>query len=184
MVEIVNVVASGDFNREFDLYRLHQDISDYTEEARFDPESTPGLQIRLKKGGAMVIVYSTGKFTIMGAKSTSEIDQILDDFNRIFTELNIEVNHEGSFAEIRNIICKEDLEIELDLQSLVLDLGEANTEYEPEQSPFIYYRPEKLDCLITIPSSGEIVVTGIIDISEASAAIDHLRDRLKTITPN
>jgi transcription initiation factor TFIID TATA-box-binding protein len=179
MVEIVNIVASGHFGREFDLGPLSVDLDAVW--TQYEPETFPGLQVRFESNGPVMILYSTGTYTIMGAKSELQLTNLHEQVSAALTELGIEVDFKGSCPEIRNLICKGDLGREVNLEALVIGLGMENTEYEPEQSPFVYYWPEDLDCLITIPTNGEIIVTGVEQIEIANEALEHLQTKIESL---
>lgn len=175
MVNVVNIVASGDFGRELDLLRVTQDIEPHVQTAQYEPETFPGIQIRFEEGGPVVVLYSTGSYTILGAKSRDQLESAYKNTVSAFTKLGIKIDDMDSRPIVRNLVCKEDMGKEVDLNALIVALGYENIEYEPEQSPFVYYWPEELDCLITIPTNGKIAVTGIADIEEAEEAVRHLQ---------
>lgn len=176
MVEVVNVVASGHIGRELDLCALQTDLNTY--EKIYEPESFPGLQLRFEDGGAVLILYSTGAYSIMGAKSEEDLEKIYDALARAVGAVGINIRDADKRPEVRNLICKADLGREFDLSTLTIGLGLENVEYEPEQSPFLYYWPEKVDCLITIPTNGEVVITGIEMEEQAEQAFAHLQNRI------
>jgi transcription initiation factor TFIID TATA-box-binding protein len=95
--------------------------------------------------------------------------------------LRIRYDTEGSLPEIKNLICKGDLGREINLDALVIALGMQNAEYEPEQSPFVYYWPEKADCLITIPSNGQCIITGVGTLQEAEEAFELSKKRIEQL---
>lgn len=179
MVKVVNIVASGHLDREFDLLSLATDLE--APEVTYDPETFPGLQIRFEESGPVLIVYSTGAYTIMGAKTESQLNSLYREFRSSLMELGVEIDRNGSEPEVRNLICKGDLERAIDLNALTLELSLERIEYEPEQSPFVYYWPEELNCLMTIPSNGEIIVTGITRQEQAEAALDHLQKMVESL---
>ena len=57
-MDIVNIVASGDLGREFDLDPLSTEIGTF--EARYDPETFHGLLLRFEEDGPVVIVLASG----------------------------------------------------------------------------------------------------------------------------
>jgi transcription initiation factor TFIID TATA-box-binding protein len=179
VVQIVNVVASGHVGRELDLSALQRDIDVY--EKIYEPERFPGLQLRFKNESAVLILYSTGSYSIMGAKSEEDLNRIYNALSATLDDLGIDIKDTGQQPEVRNLICTTDLDQELNLSALTIGLGLEQVEYEPEQSPFLYYRPTDLDCLITIPTNGKVTVTGIEKKEQAEEAFNHLRDRLSEL---
>ena len=162
---IVNIVASGKLGVELDLNALYEDLD--VEEVQYEPEQFPGLQIRFVEDGPIIILFSSGSYTVVGAKTHDQVQNLYNRLNEVLQELGLDYDPNESSPEIKNLICKGNLGREIDLDALVLALGLENVEYEPEQSPFVYYWPEDTDCLITIPTNGQCIITGITTLGEA-----------------
>lgn len=176
MIRIVNVVASGHLGRELDLGALQTDLVTY--EKIYEPERFPGLQLRFGEEGAVLILYSTGAYSIMGAESEKHLERLYNALAKAVSDIGIDITDSGKRPEVRNLICKADLGREVNLSALTIGLGLENVEYEPEQSPFLYYWPEEIDCLITIPSNGEVSITGVEKEEQAQQAFAHLQNRI------
>ncbi|QLG48960.1 TATA-box-binding protein [Natrinema halophilum] len=179
MVEIVNIVASGHVGRELDLVALQSDLDAH--ERVYEPERFPGLQLRFEEGSAVLILYSSGSYSIMGAKSEEELENIYIALSEAVGDLGVDIIDTGKRPEVQNLICRADIRREVDLSALSVGLGLENVEYEPEQSPFLFYWPEELDCLITIPSNGAVSITGIETMGEAEQAFAHLQNRIEEL---
>ncbi len=178
MVKIVNIVASGDLGQEFDLVALSESL-DLTN-IQYDPETFPGLQVRLSPEGPVMSIFSTGSYTITGVKTKSELKSVFIQVTSAIEILLSESMTPGN-PEINNITCKDDLGKELDLSALSIGLGTEQTEYEPEQSHFVYYRPSDHDCVITIAANGQVVITGLKDKKDAERAFNHLKAKIETL---
>lgn len=178
MVKIVNIVASGDLGREYDLIALSKDLD--IPHIQYEPETFPGLQVRFDADGAVMSIFSSGKYTITGVKTESELESIYTDVITAIQKLESDdVTRESPV--IRNLVCRGDLGREIDLPSLSVALGMKYTEYEPEQSAFVYYRPEKVDCLIMIPTNGQVSITGIVRREDAERAFDYLQTQIESL---
>lgn len=177
MIEIVNAVASGHLGQELELSHLSTDI--VAQNVHYNPDEFPGVQMRFEKDGPVLIVYSTGAYVIMGAKNKPQIGRIYENF--ISSLRNLDIETDPNEPQVKNLICKSDLDREVDLDTLILGLGIEQVEYEPEQSPFVYYWPENIDCLITIPANGQVIVTGVTDVKEAEKAVNFLREKINSI---
>lgn len=178
-MEIVNIVASGNLGVELDLQNIHDDLN--LENIKFEPSKFPGLQIRFKEEGPVLILFSSGSYTIVGAKSHDQIKSNYDRLTEILQELGVNHKPEAGQPTIKNLICKDILGHEIDLDALVITLGFENIEYEPEQSPFVYYWPEDADCLITIPASGQCIITGVTTLGEAEEAFKAFQNRIERL---
>lgn len=178
MVKVVNIVASGDLGREYDLVALSEDLD--IPHIQYEPETFPGLQVRFELDGAVMSIFSSGKYTITGVKTEPELESVYKNVINAIQKLESDdVSRE--FPVIRNLVCKGDLGREIDLPSLSVALGMEYTEYEPEQSAFVYYWPEKVDCLITIPTNGQVIITGIVQKEDAERAFDYLQTRIESL---
>ena len=180
MVDVVNIVATGDVGQELDLEALYVDIGFSQKE--YNPETAPALQLRSVQDGPVIILYSSGAYNIMGARREKEIEELYNTFTTSLEELGIHVSGK-SRPEVQNIVCKAELKQEIDLSALTVALGMGQVEYEPEQSPFVYYWPDNLDCLITIPANGQVIITGVKTEQAAIQAFSHLQDRVKSAFP-
>jgi len=178
-MNIVNIVASGELGAELDLNALYDDLE--VDNIKYEPEQFPGLQIRFSNEGPVVILFSSGSFTIVGAKTHNKVQTLYDRLGEVLQSLGIRYDTEGSQPEIKNLICKGDLGREINLDALVIALGMENLEYEPEQSPFVYYWPEEADCLITIPSNGQCIITGVTTLQEAEEAFRLFKKRIERL---
>lgn len=178
-MEIVNIVASGNLGVELDLNTLYNDLN--IENIQYEPEQFPGLQIRFAQEGPVIILFSSGAYTIVGVKTNEQVQHLYDRLNETLGELGISYDSEEGRPEVQNLICKDELGREIDLDTLVIALGLENIEYEPEQSPFVYYWPENADCLITIPTNGQCIITGVRTLGEAEAAFNNFKDRIERL---
>ena len=166
MIEIVNVVSGGDLHQEIDLDTLADNLSVYSIDRK-----DSGLFIKIDDGSPLTIVYRTGKYVITGANSMSDSRLEKEKFVNMLYDIGIEVA-EPSF-DIYNIVYKGDLGKEYDLLKIQFALGFEQVEYEPEQSPFLIYRPNAYDCVMTISSSGKSVISGVKSPSVAEDAFQH-----------
>ncbi len=175
MLEIVNVIASGSLDAEFDLEKVAEDIGSIAE---YDPEKYAGLYIRFGEDAPLITLYRTGKFIVTGADSEEEAYEIRTKFLRLFADHEMIPNTDDKWFRIQNLVCTAELEESLDLNALTIGLGLENTEYEPEQFPGLIYRPPKADSVILLFSSGRIVITGSSDLETAEQTFTALQDKV------
>jgi transcription initiation factor TFIID TATA-box-binding protein len=142
---------------------------------QYEPEIYPGLQLRLDSEKPLITLYTSGSYTIVGAESHQELREVRSKLIELFIELDILAQKpDDDPFDVDNIVCVYDLGRELDLAQLAIGLGLENTEYEPEQSPFLVYRPKGLDLTMTIPSNGKLMITGLVLVERAYIAIKRL----------
>lgn len=176
-LETVNIVASGDLRIELDLSKISQDIM--VESVSYNPEIFSGVRLSFEDLNANCNLFASGKYTIIGAKSHTELNKTRNRLISSLKDLSIQgiCEPENSFS-VKNIVCTYDLYTKFDLQNLCDELGRKNTEYEPEQSPFVVLKPVGKKFTMTIPTSGKIMVTGIDNIKDAENAIQFLIQKL------
>ena len=172
-LKLVNVVGSGNLDVEIDITALYDDLS--ANSLYYNPEQFPGLQIQFNSEMPTCNLFTSGKYTIVGAKS---YEKLYKTQTRLIKELaNFDIlspNHKDNRFDIRNIVCTYKTDKELDLNRVSIELGLENVEYEPEQSPFVVYKPKGSGATLTIPASGSIMITGIIEEKEAEDVVRQL----------
>jgi len=181
MVEIVNAVCSGSFDREFDLAVVAEDLGSLAE---FDEEKYPGVYVRLSEDSPLATIYRTGKFIVTGADSIDELYDMEGDLVDILTGPGIILEGDLQWFQVQNLVCTTVLNANLNLNALAIGLGLEQTEYEPEQFPGLIYRNPDFECVALIFSTGKSVITGSSDLEEAEAVADFLEEELSRLQLN
>ena len=154
---ISNVVGGGDLKREIDLSKIYEDIE--ISNVEYEPEQFPGLILRFQNPKATVMLFTSGKYNIAGSKSYSDARDAAEKFISIIESILGE-NIESRDFEIRFVVCTGDLGFELDLNKVMIGLGIEEVEYEPEQFPALFYRPEKEQWFALLFRTGKIIIEG------------------------
>jgi transcription initiation factor TFIID TATA-box-binding protein len=175
MVEIVNVVASGSLDAEFDLERVAADIGSI---ADYDPDKYPGMYLRFGEDDPLITVYRTGKYIVTGADSEGEAHRIRERFLNLLTENGMIPAPVDEWFRIQNFVCTAELDKSLNLNALAIGLGLENTEYEPEQFPGLIYRPTGADSVVLLFASGRVVITGSPNLDEAEETFTALQEEV------
>lgn len=89
-IYIQNIIANFDFNREFDLATLSIDLG--MEQTEYEPEQFPGIIYRSAQN-ATILIFNSGKCVITGAKSYSEIFNVLTEIHNEMSDLGVELDH-------------------------------------------------------------------------------------------
>lgn len=179
MVEIVNIVAAGDLERELALDQVVQDLE--VRDKEYTPEVKPGLHLRFEDDGPLVTLYRSGSYVIMGAKTHEAVSEAFSQLQDSLLQIEIDINSEVFAPTVRYMVCKGNLEREVNLSTLAVGLNLENIEYEPEQSPFLYYWPEECECVLSIPANGQVVVTGARTKEEAENAFHLLQEKIDAL---
>lgn len=171
-IKVVNILATGDLEKELNLQELSEDLPD----ASYSPENSPGMVYKPSIPGT-IVVYRSGKYTVSGVSNKPELtgvkEYLFNDLNNIGVGYICENN-----PKVQNIVCTGDIKRNVNLFELSVFLGIEYTEYEPEQSPFLVYRPNTSDWVITIASSGKAVITGVKKRKKAEQAFSQFSQKL------
>lgn len=160
-LSISNVVGGGSIGRELDLKSIAETEFDYFI-TKYEPESFSAVVFRPRDSGPTIMVYRSGKFSIAGGESVEETNNIFDIFcSDIQDKTGLDTSPD---LEIRYFVTTGDLGRSIDLSAAMIALGIDKTEYEPEQFPGLFYRPESEDWFMILFSSGSVVVDGSPDI--------------------
>ncbi|RQH00106.1 TATA-box-binding protein C [Natrarchaeobius oligotrophus] len=172
-MEIVNIVATGVLNYdELDITELYDDLDD--EISRLKPGR---LDIQYGDETPLIMIYPAGTYTIPGATSREELQQVREKFINHLVEVTKGELSESSFS-IKYMVFMHDLGEEIDLEALAIQLGFENVEYEPEQFAGLIYRTDNPSGVVLIFSSGKILFTGFEGKEEAETVKDQLMDQL------
>lgn len=80
--KIVNIVANGQFPKTFDLDKLYSKLN--VNQKQYEPETYPGLIVKVGKNNKSVTLYRNGKYIIAGPTSKKEL---MDTFEEISKKL-------------------------------------------------------------------------------------------------
>lgn len=178
-LEVVNIVGSGDLDRELDLEQVTKDADVY--EANYE-EGTGSIFLKVNEDSGLVILYRSGKYIVRGGKEFDKLYRTNKEFLETLRELGIiEDSYHPSF-EINNLVFVGDLGRTVGLEALVIQLGLENAEFEPEQFPGLVYRPDNFDCVLLVFGSGKVSITGSDDTDEAIEAFRFLEEEIDRIS--
>ena len=69
-IQVQNILASGDIHAQVNLERAAYLLED----SMYEPEQFPGLIHRMREPRVVLLIFSSGKMVITGAKEESEVD--------------------------------------------------------------------------------------------------------------
>lgn len=179
MVEIVNVVGSGDVGVELDIAEVEADLAvPYTE---YDLENYHGLYVRLVEDGPLITLYRSGKYIISGCSRFEELHETNREFLQTLSELGIiDASLDTEFT-VQNVVCTGELQRSVNLNALSIGLGLEAVEYEPEQFPGLIYRPPDFPAVLLVFANGNVVITGAADVETAEGAFSHLQNQVEDL---
>jgi transcription initiation factor TFIID TATA-box-binding protein len=178
MVEMVNIVAGGDLNRELNLEAIKSELSsNETLSSEFSGGGSWQLLIQFEERGT-VILYRTGKYILRGGSNFQNLRKLKIEFLQALEEIGAISDINDVSFNIQNIVFLEEFSSSINLNETVVQLGMENVEYEPEQFPGLIYRPEDFDLVMLIFASGKIIITGSTIEENVASAIKSLSEEL------
>jgi transcription initiation factor TFIID TATA-box-binding protein len=154
MLNIVNVVATGDLKQLINLDRLAN-----VDEFRYDPAVYHCAYLQNRETVAKIIVFASGKLISVGAKSFRDAKHDLEYAAGRLAELGF-ITSMKIHVKLQNIVATGDIGRPVDIEKLSIKL--PSIIYEPEQFPgAIYYAKELEGASILIFASGKVVFAGL-----------------------
>jgi transcription initiation factor TFIID TATA-box-binding protein len=174
--KIENIVASGSIADSIDLEMISAKI----ENCDLNKKRFPGAVLRLQNPKIAVLVFSSGKVVLTGAKSPQDLVHGQDILIQKMKEAGV-ICHEKSDVAITNMVCSYDLKKYINLNKVVITLNVENIEYEPEQFPGLVYRISDPKVVVLIFSSGKIILTGgktMKDVERGVVFLEHMLSQI------
>ncbi|CCI44290.1 hypothetical protein ABG067_005030 [Albugo candida] len=162
---LVNLLGSGSIRGTLDVKNLALMIrnADYAVRGGFN-----GMVLRFRTPRASVIAYRSGKFIVIGAKSPTVSDLVIQKFQDILQKTG--APHELVSFKIHNFCAASDVKFRIRLEGLACEHAQFCT-YEPELFPGLIYRMLVPKCTLLVFISGKIVITGFQKIEDGEQAL-------------
>lgn len=152
-LKVQNIVATASLGKEVSLTKLAR-TNPNTE---YNPDTFPGLVLRIKKPKSAVLVFSSGNLVCTGTKSIAQVKEVIQQVIKQLRKINVRVTDKPKIT-VQNIVASGSINLKLNLNTLALEL--ENTEYEPEQFPGLVYKLVEPTATFLLFSNGKLVCTG------------------------
>ena len=164
----VNIVASVRFNIEqkIDLNLLTRTNTNVT----YNPETFPGLILRLQKPKSTILVFSTGKLVITGFTKEKDAKVITQKVTQIIEQSGTVITSEPTAG---------DLNLKLDVNLIAISL--EHVLYEPEVFPGLIYHMKDPKVVFLLFASGKFVCVGAKFTTDVKRAIQHLQKEIQDL---
>jgi transcription initiation factor TFIID TATA-box-binding protein len=174
--DVVNIVASVRFSikEKIDLNLIAMS----NENAKYNPETFPGLILRLLKPQSTVLVFSTGKLVLTGFKKEETAKLIAQKVIQIIEQSGAVITSEPEIR-IQNVVTAGDLNLKLDMDLMAISLNHVS--YEPEVFPGLIYRMKDPKVVFLLFTSGKIVCVGAKSETDVKLAIQNLRKEIQDL---
>ena len=151
--KIQNIVATASLGKPVPLTKLARTQPN----TEYNPETFPGLVLRVKEPKSAVLVFSSGNLVCTGTKSTVQVKKVIQEVIKQLRKINVNITAKPKIT-VQNIVASGTIELKLNLNFLALEM--ENTEYEPEQFPGLVYKLIEPNATFLLFSNGKLVCTG------------------------
>jgi transcription initiation factor TFIID TATA-box-binding protein len=152
-LNVQNIVATTSLGKDVSLIKLARTQPN----TEYNPDTFPGLILRIKKPKSAVLVFSSGNLVCTGTKSIAQVKEVVQQVIKQLRKIGVNVNAKPKIT-VQNIVASGAINLELNLNTLALEM--ENTEYEPEQFPGLVYKLNEPTATFLLFSNGKLVCTG------------------------
>jgi transcription initiation factor TFIID TATA-box-binding protein len=171
-LKVQNIVATTSLGKPISLTKLARTQSN----TEYNPETFPGLILRIKKPKSAVLVFTSGNLVCTGTKSIQQVKQVIDLVIKQLRKINVKITDKPRI-NVQNIVASGSIDLQLNLNVLALEL--ENTEYEPEQFPGLVYKLVQPTATFLLFSNGKLVCTGTKNKQQLDESIKQLKKNIK-----
>lgn len=169
---VQNIVATTSLEKEISLSKLARTQSN----TEYNPETFPGLVLRIKNPKSAVLVFSSGNLVCTGVKSVLQVREVINQVIKQLRKVGVNVTIKPKI-NVQNIVASGSIDWDLNLNTLSLEL--ENTEYEPEQFPGLVYKLVDPTATFLLFSNGKLVCTGTKNKAQLEDSMDQLNKNIK-----
>jgi transcription initiation factor TFIID TATA-box-binding protein len=147
----------------------------------YNPDTFPGLVLRIKEPKSAVLVFSSGNLVCTGTKSIAQVKQVVEEVIKQLKKISVNVTVKPKIT-VQNIVASGTINLKLNLNFLALEM--ENTEYEPEQFPGLVYKLIEPNATFLLFSNGKLVCTGTKNKQELDDSMDMVLKNVKNALKN
>jgi transcription initiation factor TFIID TATA-box-binding protein len=175
--KIQNIVATASLGKPVPLTKLARTQPN----TEYNPQTFPGLVLRIKQPKSAVLVFSSGNLVCTGTKSVSQVKEVIQEVIKQLKKINIKITTKPKVT-VQNIVASGEIKLKLNLNFLALEM--ENTEYEPEQFPGLVYKLIEPNATFLLFSNGKLVCTGTKNKKQLDESMDMLLKNVKQALKN
>lgn len=175
--KVQNIVATASLGKPVPLTKLAKTQLN----TEYNPETFPGLVLRVKEPKSAVLVFSSGNLVCTGTKSISQVKEVIDEVIKQLRKINVNITTKPKIT-VQNIVASGSINLKLNLNYLALGL--ENTEYEPEQFPGLVYKLVEPNATFLLFSNGKLVCTGTKNKQQLEDSMAQLLKNVKEAIKN
>jgi len=175
--KIQNIVATASLEKPIPLTKLARTQPN----TEYNPETFPGLVLRVREPKSAVLVFSSGNLVCTGTKSLLQVKQVIEAVIKQLKKININITIKPKIT-VQNIVASGTINLKLNLNFLALEM--ENTEYEPEQFPGLVYKLIEPNATFLLFSNGKLVCTGTKNRQQLEDSMKQLLKNVKEALKN
>jgi transcription initiation factor TFIID TATA-box-binding protein len=169
---VQNIVATTSLEKEVSLTKLARTQPN----TEYNPDTFPGLVLRIKEPKSAVLVFSSGNLVCTGTKSIAQVKKVVEQVIKQLRKVGVNVTITPKI-NVQNIVASGSIDLDLNLNTLSLEL--ENTEYEPEQFPGLVYKLEDPTATFLLFSNGKLVCTGTKNKAQLDDSMKQLNKNVR-----
>jgi len=171
-LRVQNIVATTSLEKEISLTKLARTQPN----TEYNPDTFPGLVLRVKEPKSAVLVFSSGNLVCTGTKSVSQVKEVVQKVIKQLKNIGVTVTITPKIT-VQNIVASGAIDLSLNLNTLSLEL--ENTEYEPEQFPGLVYKLDEPNATFLLFSNGKLVCTGTKTKAQLTDSMEQLNRNVR-----
>jgi len=175
--KVQNIVATASLGKPVPLTKLARTQPN----TEYNPETFPGLVLRIKEPKSAVLVFSSGNLVCTGTKSIVQVKKVIDAVIKQLRKINVRITAKPKIT-VQNIVASGTINLKLNLNFLALEL--ENTEYEPEQFPGLVYKLIEPNATFLLFSNGKLVCTGTKNKQQLEDSMSQLLNQVNIALNN
>ncbi|MBD3247282.1 TATA-box-binding protein [Candidatus Pacearchaeota archaeon] len=170
--KIQNIVATASLGKPVPLTKLARTQPN----TEYNPQTFPGLVLRIKKPKSAVLVFSSGNLVCTGTKSVAQVKRVITAVIKQLKKINVKITKKPKIT-VQNIVASGEINLKLNLNFLALEM--KNTEYEPEQFPGLVYKLIEPNATFLLFTNGKLVCTGTKNRKQLDSSMEQLLKNIK-----
>jgi transcription initiation factor TFIID TATA-box-binding protein len=135
----------------------------------YEPADNHWAQANFAPDDTYVAFYRSGRCSITGIDSVEHFEDVVGRVNEVMRDL-LEFDFTPE-SKVSNIVVTTTIDMDVQLETLAIQLGLKNIEYEPEQFPALIYHVPDSDAVILVFSNGKLLCTGLSDLNTITDAV-------------
>jgi len=180
-LRVENIVASVDLFTPLNLDKVmtalqNPNLGESFATLRYNPEEFPGIIYHPYRSGIALLIFSSGKLVVTGAKSVEDVEKTVSELVKTLFKIGVRL-HCAPEIVLQNMVFSGDLGMKFNLDAIAFVL--PNCEYEPEMFPGVIYRVKEPKAVVLLFTTGRIVCSGVKSEHDAWRAIRKLLRELE-----